>query len=247
MVDDQYLGAVCGAHGGGGEYLFGRPAADQLPAGDQVNGVAEQRGEADVVDRGQDGDAETGDELQDLDLVADVEVAGRLVQDQVVGALGQGPGDQHPLLLAAGQGVEPALGQVLAADALDGLLGDRPVGVVVPVKGPLVRGSADHDQFRDGEVEFEGEFLRDHGDPPGRVAGPQRQQVVPVHEHLPGGWPVGAVDGLQDGGLPAAVGPQQSGEAPVRDGEADARDDSPARDVNAQVAQFQAHPATPYW
>src|SRR5215469_17015472 len=80
MVDDDYFGAVCGAHGGGGEHLFGGPAADQLPVGDQVHGVAEQRGEADVVDGGQDGDAETGDELQDLDLVADVEVAGRLVQ-----------------------------------------------------------------------------------------------------------------------------------------------------------------------
>src|SRR6516162_4341936 len=169
MVDDQHFGAVCGAHTVDGEHLVGRPAADQLPIGDQVNGVAEQRGEADVVDGGQDGDAETGDEFQDLDLIADVEVAGRLVQDQVVGALGQRLGYQYPLFLATGQGVEPAMGQVLAADALDGPLGDRPVGVVVPVKGPLVRGSADHDQFRVGEVEFVGEFLGDHGDPPGGV------------------------------------------------------------------------------
>ena len=44
-----------------------------------------------------------GDQFQDLDLVADVEVVGRLVEDQVVGALGEGLGDQHPLLLAAGQ------------------------------------------------------------------------------------------------------------------------------------------------
>src|SRR5689334_1134564 len=122
MVDDEHVGAVCGAHGSGGERLFGRPAADQLPVGDQVNGVAEQRGEAEVVDGGQDGDAETGDEFQDLDLIADVQVTGRLVQDQVVAALSQGPGDQHPLFLAAGQGVEPAVGQVLTADTLDGLL-----------------------------------------------------------------------------------------------------------------------------
>jgi hypothetical protein len=81
-----------------------------------VHGVAEQRGQAEVVDRGQDRDAERRDKLEDLDLVADVEVVGRLVQDQVVGALRDGLGDQGPLLLAAGQRVEAAVREFRAAD-----------------------------------------------------------------------------------------------------------------------------------
>ena len=90
---------------------------------------------------GQDGYPETGDDLEDLSLMADVEVVGRLIQDQVVGALRQRPGDEDELLLAAGQGVEAAPGQVLAADSLDGLVHGAVVGAGVPTRTPACAGS----------------------------------------------------------------------------------------------------------
>ena len=41
------------------------------------------------MQRGEDRDAEPGDEFEHLDLVADVEVVGRLVEDQMIRALGE--------------------------------------------------------------------------------------------------------------------------------------------------------------
>ena len=247
VLDDQDVGAVGLPDDVGGDHGPWRAARGELTAGDQVHGVAEQRGQAEVVDRGQHRDAERRDKLEDLDLVADVEVIGRLVQDQVIGALGDGLGDQHPLLFAAGQRVEAAVRQVLtAADLGHGLFRDGAVGLVVAVEGPLVRGPADHDDLGDGEVEFEGEFLGHHRDPAGGVPGPHRQQVRAVEEHPPGRRAVDPVDGLEDRGLPASVRPEQPGEAAVGDGEADAGDDPPAADVDREVLQFQAHPVAPY-
>ena len=51
------------------------------------------------------------DQLEDLLLVADVEGAGRLVEQQDPGALREGPGQEHPLTFATGQGVEPPAGE----------------------------------------------------------------------------------------------------------------------------------------
>ena len=49
------------------------------------------------------GHVEVAHELEDLVLVADVEVVGGLVEQEVAGLLREGAGDQHALLLAAGQ------------------------------------------------------------------------------------------------------------------------------------------------
>ena len=192
------------------------------------------------------GDAEPGDEFEDLDLVMDVEVVGGLVQDEMVGFLGQGPGDEDELLLAAGQGVEPAIGQLLAADALDRLVDEAVVGVGVAVEGPLVRRAADHHHLPDGEVELAGGFLRDHRDAACRILGAQRQQVLPVQQHPPGGRRMHPVDRLEDGGLPAPVRPHQAGEFVVADGQVDSGDDWPPGDVDRQAVQPQAHWVAPY-
>ena len=177
VVDDEDVGAVGVTDGLGGDHRSRVAAGDDLAVGDQVDGVAEQGGQAQVVQGGQHGDAEPGDELQHLDLVADVEVVGGFVEDEMVGALGEGPGDEHPLFLAAGEGVEAAAGQMLATDPVDGLGGDAPVGVVVAFERPLVRGAADHHHLEDGEVELDGRLLGDHGHPAGRVFGRMAQQV----------------------------------------------------------------------
>jgi hypothetical protein len=87
------------------------------------------------VQRREHGDTEPGDDLEDLDLVVDVEVVGGFVEDEMVGFLGQRPGDEDELFFAAGQGVEAALGQLPAADALDRLVDDGAVGLGVACAG----------------------------------------------------------------------------------------------------------------
>ncbi len=184
----------------------------------------------------EDGDAESRDQLQNLDLIADVEVVGGLVEDEVVGALGQRPGDQHPLFLAPRQGVEAALGEMLTADPFDGLGHDAPVLVVVPVEGPLVRGAADHDHLEDGEVELGRGLLGDDGHATGGVPGAKGQQVGAVEEDLAGGRAVHPVHRFEDGGLAAPVGSEQADEVSVGYHQVDVGDDAAARDVNRQPA-----------
>ena len=133
----------------------------------------------------------------------------------------EGPGDEDPLLLAAGEGVEAAGDQVLAADPLDGLADDGPVGVVVALERLLVRGAADHDHLEDGEVELDGGLLGHHRHPAGRVLGRHGQQIGPVEQDPAGRRAVDPVDGLEDGGLPAPVGSEQADEAPVGDRDVD--------------------------
>ena len=60
---------------------------------------------------------EVGEQVEHLDLVGEVEEGRGLVEQQDVGALGQGHGDPHPLALAARQLVDRAVGQVGGARA----------------------------------------------------------------------------------------------------------------------------------
>lgn len=67
-----------------------------------------------VVQRGEGADAEVAHQAEDLQLVADVEMVGGLVEQEQAALLGQGPGDENPLLLPAGQRGETAVGQMAA-------------------------------------------------------------------------------------------------------------------------------------
>lgn len=51
------------------------------------------------------GDGEVGDQGEQVQLVLDVEVVRRFVEQEFVGLLGQGAGDLDALAFAAGQGV----------------------------------------------------------------------------------------------------------------------------------------------
>ncbi len=246
VLDDQDVGAVGLADRLGREHRAGRPGRHHLARGQHVDAVAEQCGQAQVVQRREHGDAEPGDDLEDLDLVVDVEVVGRLVQDEMVGFLGQRPCYQNELLLAAGQGVEPAPGQLLAAHPLDRRLDDGAVGVGVAVEGSLVRGPADHHHLPDGEIELAGGLLRHHRDAPRGVLGAQREHVGSVQQDPPGRRRVDPVDRLEDRRFPAPVRPHQPGEFAVADGQVDPGDDAPPGDVDGQAVQPQAHWVAPY-
>ena len=70
----------------------------------------------------------SSEELHDLDLMADVEVRRRLIEDQDRRRLGDGDGDEHELPLAHRQLAHVALAQVADADAVDRPVDCRDVG-----------------------------------------------------------------------------------------------------------------------
>ena len=82
--------------------------------GDQVRGIA--AGLVEVVQHGDDGAPlaiQLGEQFEQFDLVDDIQVGGRLVEQQQRGFLRQHHGDPHALPLAAGERVERSLGQAV--------------------------------------------------------------------------------------------------------------------------------------
>ena len=103
----------------------GRALGDDPPVAhrDQVVGVA--GGQVEVVqhhhDRGAAASLRSREQVEHLDLVGDVEVRRRLVEQQQVGPLGQRHRDPDPLPLAAGELVDDPLGEVEGAGQLERL------------------------------------------------------------------------------------------------------------------------------
>src|SRR5690606_36891854 len=96
-----------GDHVGGRALGVDGAAAD----GNEVVGVA--GGELEVVEHDRDGGAAAAIQLshhvEDLELVGDVEIGGGLVQQQHLGALGEGHRDPYALALPAGELVAQAV------------------------------------------------------------------------------------------------------------------------------------------
>ena len=60
MVDDEHVGAVGTTDLSAVMTASGRAAGDDPSFGEDVNGVAEQGGQAEIVEGGQDGEPEAG-------------------------------------------------------------------------------------------------------------------------------------------------------------------------------------------
>ena len=61
-------------------------------------------------------------------LVVQVDAGGRLVEEEQLGVAGERAGDEHPLLLAAGEGADAVAGAVGEADEGDGVVDGLAVG-----------------------------------------------------------------------------------------------------------------------
>jgi hypothetical protein len=123
---------------------LGRCAGGDDPSSlerDEVVGVAGRQVE--VVQDGDDGRAagavEVDEQVEHLDLVGDVEVGGRLVEQEHVGVLRERHGDPDPLALAARQLVDPSSGELEAARHLEGA-GDGALVVRGPRAEPALVG-----------------------------------------------------------------------------------------------------------
>ena len=149
-----------------------------------------------------------------------VQVGRGLVQQDQVGVPGEGLGQEHPLALAAGQGVQGRMGELLHPHDRHGLLHRPPVGGAEPAEQavPGEPGHAHHVVHPQGQHEAGGVELAHVGD----SGGPGQGLAA---EHLDGaaGGRKQPGDGLEQGGLARAVGPHQGQQLPRLQGEADVR------------------------
>ena len=113
-------------HGSMAEHLAAHPAV--ADGHRPVDLVADER----VVGRHDDRDAElaveAAEQVEDLVRGRGVELPGRLVGEQDLGAVGQGDRDRHALLLATGHPIRPVVGPIGQADLLEELAGQLPRG-----------------------------------------------------------------------------------------------------------------------
>ena len=151
------------------------------------------------------GDAAVGNGLDQLVLRFGVQGAGRFVQNDDGGVLGQDPGDLQALALAAGQ--------VLAVFNQPSLISARPLEDVVVKLG--VAGGQDDLKILDGGVPHadvvgdgvlkQDDFLVHHGDRAGEHAARNLRDGFPVVADVALPGLIQARDQLADGGLTAAA------------------------------------------
>ena len=150
----------------------------------------------------------------DLHVLAELQVEGAqgLVQKQHLGPVHKGPGDGHPLLLAAGELVRPPVLKALEADGLqhlqhpltDLLLGDlNGLFGVVGVR-TLLHPKAEGHVLKDIQVREERVLLEDGVDLP--LVGRNVIDPHTVEEHVAAGGRREAADDPQRRGLAAAAG-----------------------------------------
>ena len=157
-----------------------------------------------------------------LHLLAELQVEGAqgFVEKQDLGLVHQGSGDGHPLLLAAGELVDPALAVTLQVHQLQHglhLLFDL-------LLGGLLDPKAEGDVVEDVQVREQGVLLEDGVDLP--LVGGYLGDVRAVHQNLARGGHDEARDEPQHGGLAAA-------------GRAEERQKLPVVDVQVHVVQSE--------
>ena len=197
----------------GAQHVGGRPARDAHPLVEQRQPIAVEPGEREVVHgrhhRQPVVAAQPGDELQRLLLVADVEGARRLVEQQDRCLLGEGAGDDEPLPLAAAQRTEAAVGERGELQALEHVRRHRLVVTALRAEVADVRRPAEQHVLEPGHVVGDDRRLRDVGDELGPPTARAQRQRRAVDDDVTGALG-DADDRPQQRGLAGAVGPDEA-------------------------------------
>ena len=150
-----------------------RPAGRHAAAVEEQQPVGELPGQGEVVNGGHDGErplpAQRVDQLERVDPAAEVQGAGRLVEQQDRRLLGQGASQDEPLQLAAGQRPQLAGRHGGQGQPVDQLGADPPVGGGLDAEVADVRGAAEQDVVGDRHVRRQLRPLRDVGDQAGQL------------------------------------------------------------------------------
>ena len=181
-------------------------AAHKPPILDGVDCIAVHGSDVQVMDGGDHRPVQPPHQVHQLELVFDVQMVGGLIQDEAGGLLGQGPGQDDPLLLPAGEGGEGAVRKVRHPHSLQGLGHNLVILGAVPVQRPLVRGPAHEHHIPDGEIKIVVVVLGHHRQTAGGFPAAVTLQGPAIQIYRAAGWLQHPVDAFEQSGFPAAVG-----------------------------------------
>ena len=212
----------------GGEDLDRRPAGHDVALAHDIDFVAVREGQVQIVHGSEDLDVQGAHGLQKLELVLDIQVVGGLIQDHGPGLLGERAGHQHPLALTSGERVEFPVGILCHAGFLQGFVGQAVIlGSVLFHE--LFMGRAPHQyDLLHAEVKVECAHLGHDTQHPGRFPQGDLIHGPAVQPHAAARGLQRAVNGLEEGGFPAAVGTHDPHELPVGHLHVDVFNDGPA-------------------
>jgi hypothetical protein len=217
------------------------PPDAACPHRDEPPGVA--RGEVEVVQHHHDGATPLAvqalDQVEHVDLVREVEVGRRLVEQEQIGALGERHRDPRALSLPAGELIEGPGGELGHAGPLECLADGRLV-VRRPLPVPsLVGVPAAGDEVGDGQALGRDRRLRQHAEDLRDLAGGGAVDALAVEQHVALAGGQQPAQGAQEGRLAAAVGSDDRGDGAVEDVEVEAVDHDVVAVAQLQVARLQ--------
>src|SRR5690606_20007968 len=195
-----------------------------------------------VVDDEQHAEPRVGElaqQARDGDGRAEVEVGGRLVEDEQRRFLRERDRDLRALELAAGERREVAVGELGDPGALhrplDGLL----VPAARPAQRPQVRGTAELDGLANGHPLGHAGALGDERAQAREPAATQRGDVLPGEADPPAAGPLDAGAGAREGRLARTVRADDRDEPPGLDRREGAVEDPDAPDLHPHVLGLQ--------
>lgn len=180
-----------------------------------------------VVQDDADGDAvhvgEVADEIEGLDLVAEVEVVGRLVEEDNTRLLGQACGEPYALDFAAGEFADGAVGPGAHAGRVECVFDGGPVVAAHARELAAVGVAAEGDDLADAQPLGRAPRLREERDFLGELSAAGRGHVpegcirsgaVETAEHHPAvGGGVESCEAAQQGRFAGAVRPDEGSHA----------------------------------
>ena len=170
-----------------GQHVPGLADGDDLLCFEHDQAVAVVRGQVQVMKDADHCDipGETPDDVEDLDLVADIEVRGRFVEEQDLRFLRERPGDEHPLPLAAADLVDGRSREMCDVCKVHGAVADLPVPGGLGGESPDVGVPPHHDDVAHGVIEPDRDILRHDGDLLRQLPETEHIQVAVVEVDLP--------------------------------------------------------------
>ena len=144
--------------------LLTRAGRDEVALIKQHQSVACSSCQVEVMEHDHGGGVNGFDEVEQGELMADVEVIGGLVEQQMAGLLGDGSGDENPLTFPAGQLGDKSIRETCQVRSRQGIVDDVTIGRI-PVShegsvGESSQGDGVANRQRQGLIGN----LRDDGD-----------------------------------------------------------------------------------
>lgn len=227
------------------EHGVGRAEGHEPALVEHGDVVAERRGDVEVVKGGDHGRPESAHDAHQVELVGDVEVVRRLVEDEDPPVLRESAGEHHPLALTAGEPSHQAVAEVVHVGGAQRLVDDALILPGVPAERRTVRRAADEDRLPHGQVELRGRVLQHHRHGAGERARRQQRGIRPVDQDAPAVRALTREERAQEGRLPAAVRPEESDDAPGGDLEVDSVQHDATAAHDAHAVEPHAHRSNP--